>query len=159
MLDQASVPSYDYLCQIELKNFLGAHMSDLHTLRELRSSVTAAANKHDDALQALVSAVAILSGKDLPIRRLLEAAGISKQTYYLRLDQRTPLPHVKDLDSLPPLKSVRNAADDELFKALGARTEHIAAVVHLYSAREISDAAGVSEVWVRKIRRRTAHRR
>jgi len=131
-------------------------MSTLHELRELRSSVEASAEKRDDTIQALVSAVAKLANQSIPIRALLDAAGISKQTYYLRLDRgRSDQPDIHDLESIAPLRTARNSADKELLKALDARTAGISAVVHQFSAREIAEAAGVSEVWVRKIRRRT----
>ena len=132
-------------------------MSTLHELRELRASVEAAAEQRDDTIQALVSAVAKLANQSVPIRTLLDAAGISKQTYYLRLDRgRSDHPDVTDMDSIAPLRTARNTADKALLQALDARTVGILAVVHQFSAREIAEAAGVSEVWVRKIRRRTA---
>lgn len=131
-------------------------MSTLHELRELRSSVEAAAEKRDDTIQALVSAVAKLANQSLPIRTLLDAAGISKQTYYLRLERgRSDHPDIHDLESIAPLRAARNGADRELLQALDARTAGISSVAHQFSAREIAEAAGVSEVWVRKIRRRT----
>ena len=131
-------------------------MSTLHELHQLRSSVETAAEKRDDTIQALVSAVSKLANQSLPIRTLLDTAGISKQTYYLRLERgRSDHPEVHDLESIAPLRTARNSADKELLQALDARTAGIAAVVHQFSAREIAEAAGVSEVWVRKIRRRT----
>ena len=131
-------------------------MSTLHELRELRSSVEAAAGKRDDTIQALVSAVAKLANQSLPIRTLLDAAGISKQTYYLRLERgRSDHPDIHDLESIAPLRAARNGADRELLQALDARRAGISSVAHQFWAREIAEAAGVSEVWVRKIRRRT----
>lgn len=134
-------------------DLLQQYRNDLKTLSADRDAVI------DDLVQAIMHA-SKLTGKS--VNTLVKLAGISRQTYYLRAkDQEILTADPSTLDAgaegsferITRFKDKLALQDVDLAELKKRRAKGIAGISTSHSATDIAEAAGVTAVWVRTLRR------
>lgn len=135
----------------------------LDQLQQYRNDLTTMSVNRDAVIDGLVQAImhaSNITGQSVNI--LVRSAGISRQTYYLRAKAITPASGPDQegdeaLATIARLKTQLVQQDAEIARLKEERAQCIAHVPPRHSAAEIAEAAGVTAVWVRSIRRSNSY--
>lgn len=132
---------------------LQQYRNDLATLSANRDAVI------DDLVQSIMH-VSKVTGQS--VNTLVKSAGISRQTYYLRAKDQdivaadhstSDLGEDGAFERIARLKDKLALQDLDLAELKKRRAKSIAGISSSHSAIDIAEAAGVTAVWVRTLRR------
>lgn len=131
----------------------------LDQLQQYRNELTTlGANRNaviDDIVQAIMHASNI-TGQSINI--LIKSAGISRQTYYLRVKAITQAsgPDQEGNEALATIVRLKGELaqhDADVSELKEQRAKIIISIPWTHPATDIAEAAGVTAVWVRSLRR------
>ena len=131
----------------------------LDQLKQYRNELTTLGANRDAVIDGIVQAImhaSNITGQSINI--LIKSAGISRQTYYLRVKATKPAsgPDQEGNEALATIARLKEELaqhDADVSELKEQRAKIIVNIPWTYPATEIAQAAGVTDVWVRVLRR------